>query len=333
MPSDQFRVATLNLFNYIEPPNAFYDPYSIYSKTQWQQKQTWTLSTLEQLAPDIMGFQEVFSLNTLEALTKQCQAKPLKYFAAVDSPVIEHGFVQHSPVVALASRYPIGNVGTITINRERRQRIGLDDSFSFSRAPLRAIIQTPQLGAIRVYVVHLKSPRPITFNTHPTGPAGNEHDSLAEPIGRWAAYRQRGNEAAAIMTDMTEQYATSPLPTLIMGDFNDTLDSPCLTPFTHKTERSTFQAPSTTQPFRLSDAWSLLHDQPSTPATHYWGAAGRTLDHILLSHEFDTNARHNFAHVEAVSAFDHHLRRPDNSVDQQCSDHAAVSVDITTRQS
>ena len=35
------KIATFNLLNYLEPPNAFYDFDRIYSAEQWQKKQRW----------------------------------------------------------------------------------------------------------------------------------------------------------------------------------------------------------------------------------------------------------------------------------------------------
>lgn len=55
------RIATINLFNFIEPPLAFYDFENIYSHGQWQKKCQWFGELLNQYHPDIVGFQEVFS--------------------------------------------------------------------------------------------------------------------------------------------------------------------------------------------------------------------------------------------------------------------------------
>ena len=53
----QIKVATFNLFNYLAPPDAFYDFDRIYSAEQWQKKENWIASYLQKHQPDIIGFQ------------------------------------------------------------------------------------------------------------------------------------------------------------------------------------------------------------------------------------------------------------------------------------
>ena len=61
-----FKVGTLNLFNYLAPPNAFYESENIYSSSQWRKKSSWINNQLSHLQPDIIGFQEVFSPKELK---------------------------------------------------------------------------------------------------------------------------------------------------------------------------------------------------------------------------------------------------------------------------
>jgi mRNA deadenylase 3'-5' endonuclease subunit Ccr4 len=64
----QLKIATFNLFNYLEPPNAYYEFERIYSAEQWQKKQRWLTEYLREYQPDIIGFQEVFSPESLKKL-------------------------------------------------------------------------------------------------------------------------------------------------------------------------------------------------------------------------------------------------------------------------
>lgn len=104
------RIATINLFNFIEPPLAFYDFENIYSHGQWQKKCQWFGELLNQYHPDIVGFQEVFSPEPLKQLTAQ---QGLTHFAIVDSATLVSDYIYQSPVVALASRFPILDVHAI----------------------------------------------------------------------------------------------------------------------------------------------------------------------------------------------------------------------------
>ncbi|KGT34303.1 endonuclease, partial [Vibrio parahaemolyticus] len=58
---------TANLFNFVAPPNAYYDFENIYSQEQWRDKLAWTQNQLEKLEPDIIGLQEVFSIEETRA--------------------------------------------------------------------------------------------------------------------------------------------------------------------------------------------------------------------------------------------------------------------------
>ena len=62
----QLKIATFNLFNYLEPPNAFYEFERIYSAEQWAKKQRWITEYLREHQPDVIGFQEVFSADSLK---------------------------------------------------------------------------------------------------------------------------------------------------------------------------------------------------------------------------------------------------------------------------
>ena len=152
----QLKIATFNLFNYLEPPNAFYDFERIYSAEQWQKKQRWISQYLHEYQPDIIGFQEVFSTESLKTLVI---AQGYPYFEVVDQPHIIDDFIYQRPVVAIASRYPIVNINTVKPNTELAQTLGLTNDFAFSRKVLRATIDAPHIGHCDCYVVHFKSKR------------------------------------------------------------------------------------------------------------------------------------------------------------------------------
>jgi hypothetical protein len=95
----QLKIATFNLFNYLEPPYAYYEFERIYSAEQWRKKQKWICDYLTEHQPDIIVFQEVFSPDSLQVLVKS-QGYP--YFAVIDSPEVIDDFIYRSPVVAIA---------------------------------------------------------------------------------------------------------------------------------------------------------------------------------------------------------------------------------------
>lgn len=103
----QVRFATANLLNYLAPPNAFYEFNNIYEATQWQQKQRWLNHKLIELNADVIGFQEIFSAD---ALREQMHDLGYPYFEVIDTPQVSDDYIYSSPVVGIASRYPLSDV-------------------------------------------------------------------------------------------------------------------------------------------------------------------------------------------------------------------------------
>jgi endonuclease/exonuclease/phosphatase family metal-dependent hydrolase len=288
----QLKIATFNLFNYLEPPNAYYEFERIYSAEQWRKKQNWIAEYLREYQPDIIGFQEVFSTESLKALVLT-QGYP--YFSVVDQPHIVDDFIYRSPVVAIASRYPIVDVVAVQPNIELAQTLGLTSEFSFSRKVLRATVDLPHIGNCDCYVVHFKSKRPmieLDEKNNTLSPEKTIIESLkANVAGGWGSTIQRGSEATLLMIDMIERREATGNPMILMGDFNNTLADGVLSHLLTNTLRfvSSIDRDAYLAKYCLQDAWDLFEVAvtndvnennteaklqtivPRTP-THYFGA-------------------------------------------------------------
>ena len=241
------KIASINLFNFIEPPLAYYDFENIYSHGQWQKKCQWLSEFLAHRQPDIVGFQEVFSPEPLKRIASE---QGLGYFAVVDEPTLISDYIYRSPVVALASRYPIVEISSVEPDTRLVAAMGLSSEFAFSRKVLRAAIEVPHIGKCDFYVVHFKSKRAglalepkliepklsehQRFENQPLGfdnsaPAASiklhsETQLLTEQaLGRWASTMQRGAEAALLFNGILVRRQASKYPVIVMGDFNDSL--------------------------------------------------------------------------------------------------------------
>ncbi|MBW3163636.1 endonuclease/exonuclease/phosphatase family protein [Ferrimonas balearica] len=314
-----FSIATFNLFNFVEPPLAYYDAENIYDATQWQRKCDWTRDRLIEMAPDIIGFQEVFSAAPLAAL---CEAQGLSHWALAPGPE-EQDFIRRKPRVALASRYPIVETATVLPNPELVKALGLAQPFHFSRQPLKVRLHVPGFSDVRVIVVHLKSPRAAWQPGERPLIADEELDQrVATPVlGRWASALQRSAEAAMLCLDLMNDQLLDPLPSVILGDFNGDLGSDLLTLLQGGEEDA----------YRLQDAHDLALYQGDRDPTHYWGANGSVLDHILLSAQFNAGFGQSLAQVDEVVVWDRHLRFNDAEQDRMASDHAPVLARISVR--
>jgi endonuclease/exonuclease/phosphatase family metal-dependent hydrolase len=226
----QLKVASINLFNFIEPPSAFYDFENIYSHQDWHKKMDWFKDFLTTQNPDVIGFQEVFSPDALKALT---QDLGYAHFAVLDAPELVSDYVFRSPVVALASRFPIVEMALVKPEPKLCQHIGVVADFAFSRQPLRVTLALPQLGLCDFYVVHLKSKRSDLGQEGAlaTGLESGADLMVRQALGRVSSNLQRATEAALLFHQIMLRRQKTEQPLVLMGDFNDSLSSSALEAF------------------------------------------------------------------------------------------------------
>ncbi|MEL0604646.1 endonuclease/exonuclease/phosphatase family protein [Pseudoalteromonas undina] len=261
-------MATFNLFNYLEPPNAYYDFEKIYTAEQWARKQRWIVDYLNEYAPDVVGFQEVFSIESLQALMAQ---QGYAYFAVVDMPEVVDDFIFKRPVVAIASKFEIVDVAAVKHSNALASDLGLCSDFTFSRKVLRATISLPHVGNTDCYVVHFKSKRPLLEpdeNTKSLAITDNElspEKSIIEAFkanvaGSWGSTIQRGSEATLLMIEMITRREATQQPMVLMGDFNNDLADGVLSHLLTNTLRSApaLDVKAYLAKYCLNDAWQLF---------------------------------------------------------------------------
>ena len=335
------------MFNYLEPPNAFYEFERIYSAEQWQKKQRWVAEYLREYQPDIIGFQEVFSTESLKKLTLD---QGYEYFAVVDQPHIIDDFIYRSPVVAIASRYPIVDVTAVKPNSVLAQTLGLASDFSYSRKVLRATVAVPHMGNCDCYIVHFKSKRSM-IELDERNKSWSAEKTIIESLkaqvaGGFGSTIQRGSEATLLMIEMIERREATSNPMVLMGDFNNTLTDGVLSHLLTNTLRfvSTIDRDAYLAQYCLNDAWDLFQKAvanepnetsqekkvPRTP-THYFGAGSSVLDYILLSCEFDASYHDSLYQVSDYNTYDRHLINPIFERDGESTDHGIVLVTLTLR--
>lgn len=338
------------MFNYLAPPNAYYDFERIYSAKQWAKKQKWITDYLYEYQPDIIGFQEVFSPESLKELVA---AQGYPYFEVVDQAEVIDDFIYRSPVVAIASRYPIVDVAAVKPNTELAQTLGLTNEFSFSRKVLRATVDAPHIGNCDCYVVHFKSKRSmieLDEKSNNWTPEQTIIESLkASVAGGWGSTIQRGSEATLLMIEMITRREATGNPMILMGDFNNTLNDGVLSHLLTNTLRfvSNIDRDAYLAKYCLQDAWDLFEQGimneieksdvveqeniPSRAPTHYFGASSSVLDYILLSCEFDASYHDSLYQVSAYNTYDRHLINPIFDRDGESTDHGIVLITLTLR--
>ncbi|PKF62286.1 endonuclease [Psychromonas sp. psych-6C06] len=326
------------MLNYLEPPFACYEFERIYSEPQWQKKQRWILNYLAEFEPDVIGFQEVFSPDSLQALLKNAG---YAYFAVVDNCKVVDDFICSAPVVAIASRYPITEVSAVTHDLQMASNMGLAEDFSFSRKVLRATVDLPHIGNTDCYVVHFKSKRALF--EHSETPQLSAENNIVESLkasvaGGWGASIQRGSEATLLFIEMIKRKVATSQPMILMGDFNNNLTDGVLNHllidnlrFVSQVDKNAYLAK-----YCLQDVWNLFcesdcyHGEPRA-ATHYYGETSSVLDHILVSCEFDAKYSSSTYSVSNYHTCDRHLINPIFDRDGESTDHGIVLVTLRLR--
>lgn len=340
--SDQrLKIATINLFNFIAPPDAYYDFINIYTAEQWQKKCDWITQYLSTYQPDVVGFQEVFAIDELRALALDAG---YPYFVVVDRPEVSDGFIYRRPVVALASKYAIVDTAACVPEPKLAALMGINDTFQFSRLPLRATIALPYLGLCDFYVVHFKSKRG-QFDVEQglaslaLLPAEMQGSFAIEAAAKWSAAIVRGSEASLLRYAIAKRRAETEHSVILMGDFNDSIDDGVLMSLVSNESRLLpFFSAKEFQQYRLRDAYRLYEESHycptalARPATHYHLTTGMVIDYILLSNEFDPHNDQCLAEVEHYHTYDRHLVSPEYARDSHSTDHAPVMISLKIRQ-
>lgn len=339
------KLATFNLYQFVEAGFYWYErePRNTFTQQEWQQKQAWIKQQIVDLDADVIGFQEVFSIESLKEL---CQQAGYPYFATTDAsacdPDDETVFIR--PVVALASRLPLLEVSSVAIHSESRKLLPLVDDFRFSREPVVATIEHPKLGKLTIYVVHLKSKRPIApkaiYADNTKWRERVQHTMLQLSSGNIASQFQRGAEATLLYHDISKRLQQDHTQAIaVLGDLNDNHDSTALAALTMQTRLYEIGGVDDDDwpegvkgylhDYRLSDSFRIAPNMKhrARPFTHIHRGQGNTLDHILVSNALNRNnpdANYVVTHYEVLNE---HVDR-DGIENKLQSDHGQVCVTL-----
>jgi endonuclease/exonuclease/phosphatase family metal-dependent hydrolase len=332
--SKSIRFASLNLLNYAAPPFSFYQLHERYNATQWRQKQIFIEDFLIESRADIVAFQEVFSIQSLQTL---CKEHGYDYFETVSTPRSDNLYPQvlFNPVVAIASKIPIHDSQALSPCPELLEYLNNQSEFKFNRTPIKCRIELPHLGTVYCYIVHFKSQRVHSMshmlNIH------NQEDPLLnllqQTVGMMQSQISRSLEASIVYYDALKTQREHDCATIVLGDFNDNIDSPALAFMTqgfHPTRCEPCKEFS--QPIvGLSDAFSLSNQYnigTKKPYSHYYKGHGNVLDYILVSGHFNTQCA--LGRIKSLNylSFNAHLNPQQHDEDICCSDHGGVGIEI-----
>ncbi|GAA5647503.1 endonuclease/exonuclease/phosphatase family protein [Vibrio proteolyticus] len=337
------RCGTFNLYQFAAPPFSWYEKENFYTADEWQAKKAWIISRLKEMDCDVIGFQEVFSIDELKALVN---AAGYAYFDVVEQP--EHDLhdtlIFTSPVVAVAARFPLSSVQAVRFSQQSEEQLPVEADFKYSRTPVRAEVELPGFGNILVYVSHLKSKRAIELQ-----PDYDDADPWKKKVlatmqarsaGHVAALLQRGAEAYDLYMAVSTQIEAQPdKPILVLGDMNDDPDSIPVEALSNrawlfevdgvKYQNLPMEAKVSAYQYKLYDAFNLAPNQDGlkrTP-THYYRGEGNTLDYIFVSNALNEQNNRAVGKVVYFVVYDEHLHS-DGVGNKKQSDHAQPVVRI-----
>ena len=299
-----FRAATFNLYHFAEPgiwwyahePDAPEAARPCFSAAEWAAKTSWISNILAEINADAVGFQEVVSVDALRRL---CADAGYPHFAVAAEPKIiddAGASVYRRPVQAVAARMPF-TAEAAAAPAGFASAFGLAEGWNFRRPPVLARFEPPGMPLISLFCCHLKSPGAALHDVPMAEDSGLPAEAQeAQALSRAHAFAamQRVLEASALRHLACAEAAAfqgKPHEILIVGDLNDTADSPALRALTAAapSERDGGAAEAEAVPagpFALRDAYRLSPrdlKSDSRPPTHRSGAAGEAIDFILTS--------------------------------------------------
>jgi predicted extracellular nuclease len=320
----EIRFATFNVCNLAPPGAKLYDNLAPLTAAQYEAKIDWTARQLDLLDADVVGLQEVFSLDTLREVLARCRRYGGASVAGVASdPLAERltpqvALISRLPLAAPATSHPVFPAGVALPAGER-------DAERYARAPVHAQVQLPGGAVLDVLVVHLKSKRPDYRNggnVYGNGDGNGGGDPVQYAQANLRSLIRRGTEAVALRALAGELALGVHRPCVVLGDFNDTLDAvttgivlgagaPC--------------APGAELQGRLFDSNQIQLRQDQARHLGYTNVhEGRymTIDHVLVSEQFHPASPRAIGAVLDVSYLNDHLllQRP------EASDHGQVLV-------
>jgi len=273
-----FRIASynvLNLFDDVDDPNKRDEG----TPPKSSESQAALADVMESSEADIIALQEVENIDILTQFRNENGLKD-------DYPhvALVEGNDGRGIDVALLSKHPISNVKT---HKDEVFPIEGQKDRGFLRDLLQADVDIPEYGPVRFFLNHFASKR-----------GGKRADRMREA---------EATAARDIIKRETKNFPSQKF--VVMGDFNDTPDSPSVKTLTSQDEDG----------WGLVDAFREEPDTVSYPTREStakkWGY--KRIDHILLSPQMAADQVEEQAHQHPRS--------------EEASDHWMVSADFSLK--
>ncbi|CAN5210180.1 nuclease [soil metagenome] len=313
----ELRLATFNVCNLALPGLKYYEDQEPYTAAEYDAKTSWIAQKIDELDADVIAFQEIFSQAALTEVLAKSRKFRQAHHIGFDSPP------QSRPVpgVALISRLPIldGAAGVcLHIALPHQLSIPLPGVESplttFTRPVLHARLMLSPGQSMHVFVCHLKSKRPDYRN-------GALPDPETVGLAVLRSLIRRSTDALGLRLLADKCMGDDHAPVIVMGDFNDVAAavSTQLVMGTANVAQEGFD-------HRLYDSYRIQASKCSRDLgyTHVHDGSYETVDHVLVSSEFNPHSPSAIGEVlEVIYLNDHVALKP-----AEATDHGLVLVRI-----
>ena len=332
-PRYPLTVANFNLLNLAKAGQKRYDNDRPLSEEQFRKKAEWIAAQVDRLRADVIGFQEVWSEEALQACLSKTSLGQKGWKTVVAPGADGKNAV---PKVGIACR------GEAVVESIAAFPGGLQvevPDLSALTGPMRAF-ERPILHAkfalqnevnAHVLVTHMKSKRARFLERRDGATEEDDHDPRLQARAALRSLIMRGAEAAAlrlIVLDLRTRHPQEPV--ILLGDLNDGPHA--------VTTQMLSGLPADDRSARATALWSAfeVQDKPllslamrrDVSFTHVHRGIPEVLDHVFVSEEFAAESAFASGRVLRVDYFNDHLN---DTRDDLKSDHGLVRAVLEYR--
>ncbi|WP_375689464.1 endonuclease/exonuclease/phosphatase family protein [Pseudooceanicola sp. LIPI14-2-Ac024] len=330
MAARDISFASFNLLNLQLPGAAIYSDPDGWSQEVYDRKIDWTGRTLRRLAADVIGFQELWAAEALDA------ALAAAGLDASHRPLVPPGHPGTRIVCAAAVRsdvlvgepewitnFPPELVLRSTGDDPQQDAISVTLS-TFSRPVLHCRVQPhPETPVIDVFVCHFKSRRPAEVWREEWYDR-DTHRAHATAIGYALSTIRRTAEATALRVLISRITKGTNTPVVVIGDMNDANMSNTLNVMTEQPRYlTTLSEGGGDNALYTAQTLQEYRSVRDVYYTHVYQDQRESLDHILISEQFYDNSKDRLWAFEGMTVENDHLNFDDHKV-SGTGDHGVI---------
>ncbi len=331
-----FSVATFNVKNLTLPGKKIYTGKNpVYEPEEFDMKVAWIARRLVDMDADVIGFQEIWEVEALQACFDAAGLAGNYDVIGRDAPsrnqvqvafAVRKGLLRDEPVWHPDFPEEVKFLKRPSPQSTNQMEVKIDN---FSRPPLEIRIKPKRRGAPETTLInaHLKSKRPIRLDRPERDKLPTEDENA---IGAALATVRRSAEAAALRVLLNKRMLGNDDPFVVLGDLNDDYLSVSTTIVTGDPSYKLFEASRVGARESKSGDLGLYSVQMlkqyrslrNVHYTHIFKNKLEVLDHILVSEQFyDHSPKRIWAFRDAQYWNDH---LDDHGQADLTSDHGIV---------